>query len=269
MTTSTQPTENNNPLLLQSIDAGVCTLTLNHPDKRNALSDALIDELHQALIACDANPAVRVVVIAAAGKVFCSGHDLKEVQSKQGLDEYRDLFDRCSQMMLAITRLSKPVIAQVQGVATAAGCQLVATCDLVVAASTAAFATPGVHIGLFCSTPMVALSRKVGKATALEMLMLGTPIDAATAKEKGLVNIVVEADALAEQTQQWAKLLVSKSDKTLAIGKAAFYHQCELPLAEAYHYTSEVMATNMLTPDAKEGIGAFIDKRPPVWESDR
>lgn len=253
--------------LTQTHADGVCTLTLNRPDKRNALSDSLIADLHAALRACAGDPQVRVVVLAAEGKVFCAGHDLREVQGKSGIAEYRDLFERCSAMMLAITNMPKPVIAQVQGMATAAGCQLVASCDLVVASTQASFATPGVHIGLFCSTPMVALSRKVGRGVAMQMLMLGIPVDAAAAQQYGLVNCVIPPEKLAEKVGEWTALLLEKSPKTLAIGKEAFYRQAEMPLSDAYDYTSEVMATNLAHADAQEGITAFLEKRPAVWQA--
>lgn len=240
-------------------------LTLNRLERRNALSDSLLAALQSALDDADADPAVRVVVIAANGPVFCAGHDLQEMRQKSGLAEYRDVFDRCGKMMQTIVALSKPVIAQVQGTATAAGCQLVASCDLAVAADTAKFATPGVHIGLFCSTPMVALSRKVGAAAAMEMLLLGDAVSAAKAREIGLVNAVVPADNLADAVGDWAGKIAGKSAPVIAIGKKAFYQQATMPLARAYDYTGEVMAQNMTHPDAHEGISAFAEKRAPVW----
>ena len=253
------------PVLLNETVNGICTLTLNRPDSRNALSDALLADLQQAIAACTNDTDVRVVIIAAAGKVFCAGHDLREVKKKSSLEEQRDLFLRCSAVMQAIINLPKPVIAQVDGMATAAGCQLVASCDLAVASEAARFATPGVNIGLFCSTPMVALSRKVGRTAAMHMLLTGEPLSAAQALATGLVNAVVPSEALADNCRDLAKKIAAKSPLTLAIGKEAFYRQAEMPLADAYAYCSEVMAQNMMKRDAQEGIEAFIEKRPPVW----
>jgi len=253
-------------ILLKNLNNnGVCTLTLNRPDARNALSDAMLAELQAALDAVATDAAVRVVVIAANGPAFCAGHDLREVAQKQGLDDYRDLFNSCSDMMTAIVRLPKPVIAQVDGIATAAGCQLVASCDLAVATPAARFATPGVNIGLFCSTPMVALSRKVGRSTAMAMLLTGEPLDADAAMRAGLINKIVAADDLATETAAWAATIAAKSAATLAIGKEAFYRQAEMALSDAYAYAGEVMSQNMTKHDAQEGIAAFVEKRRPVW----
>lgn len=252
-------------VLLKETSNGVCTLTLNRPDSRNALSDALLEALHDALGECAAEEETRVVIIAAAGKVFCAGHDLREVKEKDSLDAQRDLFSRCADMMQKITLLPKPVIAQVDGMATAAGCQLVASCDLAVASDNAKFATPGVNIGLFCSTPMVALSRKVGRATAMHMLLTGEPLSAEQALAAGLVNKTVPAQTLAAACRELAEGIAAKSPLTLAIGKEAFYRQAEMPLADAYDYCSEVMAQNMMRKDAQEGISAFFEKRQPVW----
>ncbi|MCH9758139.1 MAG: enoyl-CoA hydratase [Proteobacteria bacterium] len=254
-------------LLKETTASGICTLTLNRPDSRNALSDELIAELQHALNECDADNAVQVIIIAAAGSVFCAGHDLREVKQKTALEELRDLFMRCSTMMQAIVNLPKPVIAQVNGMATAAGCQLVASCDLAIASPAARFATPGVHIGLFCSTPMVALARKVGRAHAMQMLLLGEPVAAEQAMHYGLINEVIATEQLRERCLQMGEKLAQKSPLTLAIGKEAFYRQCEMPLADAYDYCNEVMAQNMMRNDAQEGINAFIEKRPPVWSS--
>ena len=254
-------------LLTEQSPAGVRTLTLNRPAARNALSDALLAELHTALDGADADDTARAVILAANGPAFCAGHDLREVQAKKGLNEYRDLFDRCSAMMLAITRLSKPVIAQVGGIATAAGCQLVASCDLAIASPAAKFSTPGVHIGLFCSTPMVALSRKVGRKTAMEMLLLGEPLSAACAARVGLINKVTEESELAETAQKWAEKCAEKSALTLAIGKKAFYQQAEMSLCDAYEFAGGVMADNMLKQDAQEGVSAFLEKRRPTWRN--
>lgn len=253
------------PILLKETHNGVCTLTLNRPQSRNALSDELLAALQQALAACSAAEEVRVVVIAAAGTVFCAGHDLREVKDKTDLEAQRDLFARCADVMQAVTNLPKPVIAQVGGMATAAGCQLVASCDLALASEEARFATPGVNIGLFCSTPMVALSRKVGRAVAMHMLLTGVPLTAPQALAAGLLNEVVPAAQLADKCRALAESIAAKSPLTLAIGKEAFYRQAEMPLADAYTYCSEVMAQNMMKRDAQEGISAFFEKRQPVW----
>lgn len=253
------------PILDSHLQDGVRTLTLNRPERRNALSDDLLAALRDAIADCGADGATRVVIIAANGPAFCAGHDLREVQQKSTLDEMRDLFHRCSQVMTAIVTLPKPVIARVDGIATAAGCQLAASCDLVTASPRATFATPGVHIGLFCSTPMVALSRKVGRATAMQMLLTGDPLSAQDAQTAGLVNQVVPSESLPQSCRALAQKIAAKSPLTLAIGKEAFYRQLEMPLEDAYTYCSEVMAQNMMKRDAREGIAAFTEKRPPVW----
>jgi len=254
------------PLLLRADDSGVVTLTLNRPQARNGLSLGLLQALRDALAQIDADPDARVVIIAGAGPAFCAGHDLKELRGKNYDPAYVDeLFALCAEVMQAIVHLSKPVIARVHGVVTAAGAQLVASADLAFAAEDARFATPGVNIGLFCSTPMVALSRNVGKKQAMEMLLSGDLIDAPTALRFGLINAVVPAAELEAQALAFARKIASKSPLTLAIGKKAFYAQAELPLAEAYAYTREVMAQNLKAQDAHEGIGAFLDKRVPVW----
>jgi enoyl-CoA hydratase/carnithine racemase len=226
----------------------------------------MLQALSTELRGAAADPAVRVVVLAGAGPVFCAGHDLKELRAENFGGKYADaLFAECAQVMLAIVGLPKPVIAQVQGVATAAGCQLVASCDLAVAAVDARFATPGVNIGLFCSTPMVALSRNVGRKAAMRMLLTGDLIDADTALGFGLISDVVPAGELAARTAALAATIAAKSAVTLAIGKAAFYRQAEMGLADAYAYAGEVMVTNLARQDAQEGIGAFLEKRTPVW----
>ncbi len=258
-------TEQSPPVLLRSDAEGVATLALNRPEARNALSMGLMGALIEALDAVRRDPAVKVVVLAANGPVFSAGHDLKEMRADTRREAYAEVFARCSQLMKAIVRLPKPVIAKVHAMATAAGCQLVASCDLAIAAETAHFATPGVNIGLFCSTPMVALSRNVGRKAAMEMLLTGRPIDAAEAVRIGLVNRAVPPDRLDAAVDELAALLAAKSPRTLAIGKEAFYRQAEMGLDDAYAYASEVMTTNMLTADAAEGIDAFIGKRPPVW----
>jgi enoyl-CoA hydratase/carnithine racemase len=254
------------PALLESCESGVLRLTLNRPQARNALSVALMSALQQTLANAAADARVRVVVIAGAGPAFCAGHDLREIREDPRREAYERLFAQCSELMLAIVRLPKPVIAEVHGVATAAGCQLVASCDLAVAAEEARFATPGVNIGLFCSTPMVALTRAVGRKPAMEMLLTGDLIDAARAREIGLVNRVVPGARLREETDALARRIAGKSALTVAIGKEAFYRQAELDLAAAYRYAAEVMTKNMLARDAGEGIDAFLAKRAPVWQ---
>lgn len=253
-------------LVLREDREGVARLVLNRPHARNALSRALMAALNSDLDAIAADPAVRVVVIAGAGPAFCAGHDLKELRSQRRREAYGATFAACATLMQAIVRLPKPVIAEVHGVASAAGCQLVATCDLAVAAASARFATPGVDIGLFCSTPMVALTRNIGRKQAMEMLLLGELVDAATAERIGLVNRVVPDERLAAETTAMALAIVAKSPLVLAIGKEAFYRQIEEGLEGAYAYTSRVMTENMLARDAAEGIDAFIEKRAPVWE---
>lgn len=245
---------------------GITTLTLNEPDQRNSLSMAMLDALSEALtdIATDDN--TRVVVLGAAGNVFCAGHNLKEIRDQLGSHEFQlALFDQCSKVMQQVVNLPKPVIARVAGVATAAGCQLVASCDLAVAADSARFATPGVNIGLFCSTPMVALSRNVSRKHAMEMLLTGEMISAARAEQIGLINRVVDESLLDETVYGMARTIAGKSGHTLKIGKGAFYQQLEMPLAEAYDYTAQIMADNLQADDAREGICAFLEKRKPEW----
>ncbi len=253
-------------VLLREDRGGIATLVLNRPRARNALSAALISALQREIDAIARDAAIRVVVIGANGPAFCAGHDLRELRANPTRRAYTALFAQCSALMRALIGLPKPVIARVQGIATAAGCQLVATCDLAIAADTAKFATPGVDIGLFCATPMVALSRNLARKHAMEMLLTGTPIDAATAERYGLVNRVVPPDALDEQTRALAARLAAKSALTLALGKEAFYRQIEKGLAAAYDDASEVMARNMLAHDAEEGIDAFLEKRTPSWQ---
>jgi enoyl-CoA hydratase/carnithine racemase len=248
-----------------SDDGGVRTLTLNRPAARNALSVEMMTQLKAALIDADASPDVYVVVLAANGPAFCAGHDLKELRAHNDPDWTLKLFQLCSDLMLTMTRIRQPIIAHVHGIATAAGCQLVATADLAIAAASATFATPGVNIGLFCSTPMVALSRNVGRKKATEMLLTGTPISAADAERVGLINTVVPDSQLDQAVTDLARVIASKSPRTLAIGKRAFYEQADMPLADAYTYASAVMAKNMLDPDAHEGIDAFLSKRAPQW----
>ncbi len=256
----------NEPVLLEALEDGVLRLTLNRPAARNALSVGLMTALAQALDRAAADKGCRVVVIAGAGPAFCAGHDLREMRSDASRAAYERVFAQCSALMLQIVHLAKPVIAEIHGIATAAGCQLVATCDLAVAAEDARFATPGVNIGLFCSTPMVALTRAIGRKPAMEMLLTGDLVDAATARALGLVNRVVPRAELGAATMGLAHQIAAKSALTVALGKAAFYAQAELGLAEAYHYAAEVMTRNMLARDAAEGIEAFLQKRPPVWQ---
>lgn len=259
------------PPLTRADADGVAVLTLDNPRARNALSDRTIALLHETLDSIAADASVRCVVLAAEGPAFCAGHDLKEMTARRadpdrGRAYFEDLMGRCSAMMQAIVALPQPVIAAVEGVATAAGCQLVATCDLAVAGENARFATPGVQIGLFCSTPMVALSRNLSRKHAMEMLLLGEPIPAAEAHRMGLVNRVVPAGAAREEALALARSIAARSSLTIVTGKRAFYAQAEMGLADAYDYAARVMAENMMARDAEEGIGAFIEKRAPTWE---
>jgi enoyl-CoA hydratase/carnithine racemase len=244
--------------------SGVARLTLNRPEKRNALSRALLVEMETALEDIAADSEIRVVVLAARGPAFCSGHDLSEMV---GCTEtaYRDLFTLCSRVMYGLRRLPQPVIARVQGVATAAGCQLVAACDLVVAADSATFATPGVKIGLFCTTPMVPLVRAIPPKAAFEMLLTGQPISALRALELGLVNRIVESDALDDAVREFVDAIVASSPMTVRLGKGAFYDQLTLDEAAAYQRATDVMTDNAIRRDAQEGMDAFLHKRRPVW----
>src|ERR1700722_5940528 len=244
---------------------GVLRLIMNRPAARNALSMELMAALSEALERAEADKETRVVVIAGAGIGFCPGHELREMISEPSAPAYSRIFGRCSEMMQKIVRLKQPVIAEVHGIATAAGCQLVASCDLAVASDDARFATSGINVGLFCSTPMVALSRAIGRKAAMEMLLTGDFIDAATAKTWGLINQVVPAAELRAATDALAHKIAAKSSVAIALGKEAFYRQIEMDLSAAYAYTSEVMTKNMLAHDAEEGIDAFIEKRKPVW----
>jgi enoyl-CoA hydratase/carnithine racemase len=259
-------------ILLRDLDDdGIWRLTLNDTGRRNALSEAMLAELGAAFAEAGANPSVRVVVLAANGPAFCAGHDLKEMtagraNSDRGKAHFTKVMAQCSGVMQAIVNCPKPVIAEVAGVAAAAGCQLVASCDLAIAADTAQFSTPGVHIGLFCSTPMVALTRNVSNKHAMEMLLTGDMTPAHRAAEIGLVNRTVAPEALKAATMEMARKIASKSSMTLATGKRAIYVQREMTLSEAYDYTSRVMVDNMLARDAEEGIGAFIEKRAPQWQ---
>ncbi len=264
MDTAAQPdVRGNEAVLLRRDEAGIATLTLNRPDKFNALSVALLAALQVELEAIAENRSVRVVVLEGAGKAFCAGHDLKEMRENPSAEAIRALFDQCAKMMLTITRIPQPVVARVHGVATAAGCQLVATCDLAVASEKARFAVSGVNLGLFCSTPMVALSRVMGRKQAMEMLVTGEFIGAETARDWGLVNRVVAHDRLDEAVAELAGAIAAKSPAAVAIGKRLFYGQLEQGMEAAYAMASEAMTCNMLTEDAAAGIDAFVAKQPP------
>ncbi len=256
---------NDSPLVIRAMAGGVARLTLNRPAARNALSAGMLSALAEALSGAAEDSGVRVIVIAGAGPAFCAGHDLREMRADPGRPAMEALFARCSAVMLQIQALPKPVIARVHGVATAAGCQLVASCDLAVAADTARFATPGVDIGLFCSTPMVALTRAVGRKAAMEMLLTGEFVDAARAREIGLVNRVVPEAALDDAVAALAGVIASKSAMTVAVGKGLFHRQADLDVASAYRLAGEAMTRNMMARDAAEGIDAFLSKRAPVW----
>jgi enoyl-CoA hydratase/carnithine racemase len=259
------------PILLRETVGSIAVLTLNRPAARNSLSEGLIGELHAALKHIAGDKAIRGVVIAADGPAFSAGHDMKELTARRsdadrGRAYFAQMMNACSAMMQAVVHLPKPVVAAVQGIATAAGCQLVASCDLAVASEAATFATPGVDIGLFCSTPMVALSRNVPRKQAMEMLLTGEPISAATAQGIGLINRVVPAGTEREAAIALAQKVALKSAYTVKLGKEAFYRQAEMSLAEAYRFAAEVMTENMMARDAEEGIGAFIEKREPKWQ---
>jgi enoyl-CoA hydratase/carnithine racemase len=272
MTSQTaRPTTPQSPILLRETLGSIAVLTLNRPQARNSLSEGLIAELHAALKDIHDDKSVRAVVIAGNGPAFSAGHDMKELTARRadadlGRAYFAEIMTACSAMMQAIVQLPKPVVAAVQGVATAAGCQLVASCDLAVASQAATFATPGVDIGLFCSTPMVALSRNVPRKQAMEMLLTGEPVSATTARDIGLVNRVVAAGAERDAAIELAERVALKSAYTVKLGKAAFYRQAEMSLADAYRYAAEVMTENMMARDAEEGIGAFIEKREPKWQ---
>lgn len=253
------------PHVLIERQGAIAIITLNRPERRNALSLDMMLELIECLNRTASEPEVSVVILAAAGKAFSSGHDLSEMTGAEIL-AYRRIFDVCTELMTRIQSIPQPVIAQVQGIATAAGCQLVASCDLAVAAEAATFATPGVKIGLFCTTPMVAVSRAVGRKHALEMLLTGKAIDAATAAEWGLVNRVVPSDRLIQETRALAEEIAHASRFTVALGKQAYYTQIDLDQPKAYAYAKEVMTMNALAEDAQEGMAAFLEKRPACWQ---
>ena len=268
---SSSPDSATSPVLLRGDIDGIALLSLNRPQARNTLSEATLAALHDQFASIARDDQVRAVVISHNGSAFCAGHDMKEMTAHRsdpdrGRSYFKALMERCSALMLSIQKLPQPVIAAVEGVATAAGCQLVATCDLAVASETARFSTPGVHIGLFCSTPMVALSRNVSNKHAMEMLLTGDMISAADAHRIGLVNRVVTAGKASEHALELARQIASKSMLTVKLGKQAFYRQRELNLADAYKLTIDVMVDNMLARDAEEGLNAFIEKRDPIWE---
>jgi enoyl-CoA hydratase/carnithine racemase len=250
--------------LLQSREGSLGIITLNRPDRRNPLSLDLMLELIRSLDEFGSDPIIRAIILASTGKAFSAGHDLSEMVGRT-VDDYRRIFDVCTELMTKIQSVPQPVIAQVQGIATAAGCQLVATCDLAIAGEHATFATPGVRIGLFCSTPMVALSRAVGRKRAMEMLLTGKTVDAVTAAEWGLVNRVVPAAELETETRRLASQIAEASSFTVALGKQAYYAQIDLDQRKAYAYTKEVMTMNALADDAQEGISAFLEKRAACW----
>jgi len=253
-------------LLLSERDArGVLRLTLNRPDAFNALSEGLLEALATAFDRAKGDEGLRAIVLGGAGRAFCAGHDLKEMRADPSLAYYQRLFDRCTAVMLAIQRVPVPVIARVHGVATAAGCQLVAMCDLAVAVETARFAVSGVNLGLFCSTPSVALARNVPRKTAFEMLVTGDFIDASTARERGLVNRVVAIGRLDAEIDAMLASILGKPRVAIALGKALFYRQVEAGMAAAYADAGRTMACNMMEPDTLEGVQAFLDKRPPDW----
>ena len=263
--------ENSNILITDKSSNGILRLVLNDLQHKNALSEIMINSLIEKINLASSDRSVKVIVIAAIGNVFCSGHDLKEITSARvnadgGEKYFKELFTSCSNLMQLIINTPKPIIAEVNGVATAAGCQLVASCDLAIASDDSKFATPGVNLGLFCSTPMVALSRNISKKDAMAMLLTGDMISADKAKEIGLINDIYSTDEVTKQTVKLAKKIATKSSLTLATGKKAFYAQAEMNLSNAYEYTSKVMTDNLMRDDAKEGINAFIEKRDPDWQ---
>ena len=259
-------------ILLREDKNDVAILTLNTPKSLNALSDAMLATLHAELDAIAENPKIRAVILRGTGKAFCAGHDLKEMTAARAADDagqtyFNDLFSRCGALMQRILTQPQPVIAQVHGIATAAGCQLVATCDMAVAADTTRFGVNGVNIGLFCSTPMVALSRNIPRKRAFEMLTTGRFMSAQEAEAYGLINLSVHEDALDAETLQLAQTVAGKLGKAVKIGKQAFYEQLQMPISEAYSYTGEVMAANMMYNDTAEGVAAFLEKREPTWQN--
>ena len=263
---ATAPVLIEEPILLTGIKSGIATLTLNRPRQYNALSEDMLSALQDALDGISRDETVRVVILAANGKAFCAGHDLKEMRSSEDRAFHQSLFDRCGTVMKTINQLLQPVIAKVQGIATAAGCQLVAQCDLAVAADTARFAVSGINVGLFCSTPAVPLSRNMQRKQALQMLLTGDFIDAQTAKQFGLVNEVVSPEELDAETALLAEKIAAKSALAINLGKKMFYEQAAMDLSAAYDFAGERMTCNMDSEDAREGIDAFIEKRRPAWK---
>lgn len=253
-------------LILREDNAGVATLRLNRPKHFNSLSTAVLTEIQNNLTEIANDESIRVVVIAAEGRAFCAGHDLKEMRSNCDETFYNDLFTQCGHMMMTINTMPQPVIAKIQGIATAAGCQLVAACDLAVTVDTAKFATSGINVGLFCSTPAVALSRNVPRKQAMELLLTGEFIDAETAKQYGLVNRIATVETLDEEVDKLVAAILNKSSVAIATGKRMFYKQLEMGMDDAYKYASQVMACNMMAEDAAEGIDAFMQKRTPEWK---
>jgi len=254
-----------NNLLTYEVADNIAILTLNRPNQQNALSSDLMKDLIHKLDEIKDNKNIKVVTIFANGNNFCAGHDLKELKMDKSEKRFKQIFELCSSLMIKIVKLPKPVIAGVHGIATAAGCQLVASCDLAIASENSKFATPGVNIGLFCSTPMVAVSRNVGRKQTMEMLLMGDFISPSKAMDIGLINNIVKNKNIREETLKVAKIIASKSTATVAIGKEAFYKQLEMSIEEAYKYTSKIMSSNMLKQDAQEGISAFIENRNPKW----
>jgi enoyl-CoA hydratase/carnithine racemase len=266
--TATASATGNQPILLREDADGICTLTLNRPDDYNALSDDMLDALHAAFEAIAGDTSVRVVVLAARGRAFCAGHDLKEMRRNPDQEYYEALFKKCGRMMVRMIRLPQPVIARVHGVATAAGCQLVANADMAVASSEARLGTSGINVGLFCMTPGVAVARNLSRKHAFEMLFTGDLVSAERAREIGLVNRVVAPEALDDAVAELARVIVGKSQAAVSNGKRVFYRQLEMDIEAAYDYAAEEMACNMMFPDAGEGIDAFIEKREPVWRGE-
>ena len=257
-------------LIIEDLKDSILKITLNNPTQQNTLSLQFINDLKKIFENADSNDEIKVIILSSSGKVFSAGHNLKEIKSHrqdkdQGLQFFKDLINSCSDLMLKIIHNSKPVIAEVNGIATAAGCQLVASCDLAYASQVSKFATPGVNIGLFCSTPMVALSRVVKNKHSMEMLLTGDFIDAEKAKEIGLINNYFSEDELVNKTREMAIKIANKSSQTLKIGKKAFYNQTEMTISDAYKYASEIMIENMMNQDSEEGIAAFLEKRTPNW----
>ena len=258
-------------LIIEDVKDSILKITLNNPTQQNTLSLKFIDDLTKIFANADTNDAIKVIILSSSGKVFSAGHNLKEIKSHredkdQGLQFFTDLINSCSDLMLKIIQNSKPVIAEVNGIATAAGCQLVASCDLAYASQVSKFATPGVNIGLFCSTPMVALSRVANNKHSMEMLLTGDFIDVNKAKSIGLINNYFSEDKLVNETREMAVKIANKSSQTLKIGKKAFYHQTEMKISDAYKYASEIMIENMMNKDSEEGISAFIENRKPIWK---